>query len=190
MRELLRARARSLAWTICIAVSIAPIVGEAAVGRTQSNATVSPTGEASYSIPIFAPPGTHGMTPQMALVYGHRNGGTLVGAGWSIAGLSAITRCPRIGLLTAKRGMCAMTPPTGSVSTATNCGSLQERTDSRMRRTKRRSKHSRALDRTVPRATDPRISSSRRRTVSSTSMATLKVRGSNRSVSRPFAPGR
>ncbi len=67
----------------------------AAVGRTPGAANVSDSGEASYSIPIFAPPGTHGMTPQLALVYGHRSGSTLLGAGWSIAGLSAIARCPK-----------------------------------------------------------------------------------------------
>jgi RHS repeat-associated protein len=66
-----------------------------AVGRTAGSADVSSTGEASYSIPIFAPPGTHGMAPRLALVYGHRNASSLLGAGWSIAGLSAITRCQK-----------------------------------------------------------------------------------------------
>lgn len=66
-----------------------------AVGRTPGTANVSDTGEASYSVPIFRPPGTNGMTPQLALVYGHRNGATSVGAGWGITGLSAITRCPK-----------------------------------------------------------------------------------------------
>lgn len=65
-----------------------------ATGRTPTTLGVSPSGEASYSISITVPPGTHGMTPQLALVYGHRNGSTLLGAGLSIAGLSAITRCP------------------------------------------------------------------------------------------------
>lgn len=66
-----------------------------AVGRTPGSADVSQSGEASYSIPIFTPPGTHGMTPQLAIVYGHSNGSTLLGAGWSIAGLSAISRCAK-----------------------------------------------------------------------------------------------
>jgi hypothetical protein len=66
-----------------------------AVGRTAGSANVSDGGEASYSIPLFAPPGTHGMAPRLALVYGHRNASTLLGAGWSIAGLSAITRCQK-----------------------------------------------------------------------------------------------
>ncbi|MCW5569769.1 MAG: hypothetical protein KIT78_01625, partial [Steroidobacteraceae bacterium] len=57
---------------------------------------MSASGEARYSIPIFAPPGTHGMTPQLALVYGSRGGGdALLGAGWGVAGLSAIYRCDK-----------------------------------------------------------------------------------------------
>jgi RHS repeat-associated protein len=80
-----------------LAVALFPVLTTsnalAAVGRTQGAADVSNTGEASYSIPIFTPQGTHGMTPQLAFVFSHRNTSTLLGAGWSIAGLSAITRC-------------------------------------------------------------------------------------------------
>ncbi|HXS88161.1 MAG TPA: FG-GAP-like repeat-containing protein [Steroidobacteraceae bacterium] len=71
-------------------------VADAAVGHTPGSASVSDSGEGSFSIPIFAPPGTHGMTPSLAFVYSHRNGSTLLGAGWSIGGLSAISRCPMI----------------------------------------------------------------------------------------------
>ena len=67
----------------------------AAVGRTPTSFDVSATGESSYVIPIFTPPGTRGMRPQLALAYGHRSGGSLVGVGWNIAGLSAIRRCAR-----------------------------------------------------------------------------------------------
>jgi hypothetical protein len=66
------------------------------VGRTLGAPNVSDGGEATYSIPILTPPGTHGMTPQLGIVYGHRYGGTLLGAGWGIAGLSAISRCPKV----------------------------------------------------------------------------------------------
>ena len=66
-------------------------------GRTPTAFDVSQSGEATYSIPIFAPPGTNGMTPQLGLVYNHRSrSGTVAGLGWNIAGLSAIARCPRI----------------------------------------------------------------------------------------------
>jgi hypothetical protein len=72
-----------------------PATGQAAVGRTAGVAEVSASGEARYSIPIFAPPGTRGMTPQLAFVYGSRGSGTLMGAGWTIAGLSSIYRCDK-----------------------------------------------------------------------------------------------
>ncbi|MGH8175112.1 MAG: FG-GAP-like repeat-containing protein, partial [Steroidobacter sp.] len=95
MREFGRAQPRLLACVICIAAGLSPSISTAAVGRTPTSVDVSSTGEAIYSIPIAAPPGARGMTPQLALVYSHRSGSTLLGAGWSIAGLSAITRCPR-----------------------------------------------------------------------------------------------
>lgn len=75
---------------------LVPTQAFAAVGRTAVSVDVSQSGEGTYAIPIFAPPGTHGMTPSLALVYGHRNDSTLLGAGWSIAGLSAITRCQKV----------------------------------------------------------------------------------------------
>lgn len=64
-----------------------------AAGRTPTSVDVSSSGEARYSVPIFAPPGTAGMTPQLALSYGSRGGDGWLGVGWSVAGLSAIHRC-------------------------------------------------------------------------------------------------
>jgi RHS repeat-associated protein len=93
MRELVHAHVRTFVWAAALAATATSPNIDAAVGRTAGSPGVSHSGEASYSIPIFAPPGTHGMTPQMALIYGHRSGSTIAGAGWSIAGLSAITRC-------------------------------------------------------------------------------------------------
>ncbi|MCX7054479.1 MAG: FG-GAP-like repeat-containing protein, partial [Proteobacteria bacterium] len=66
---------------------------QAAVGRTAGAFEVNGGGEAVYSIPFAAPPGVRGLTPQLALVYSHRSGQTIAGAGWGIAGVSAITRC-------------------------------------------------------------------------------------------------
>ncbi|MBF8291755.1 MAG: Repeat family protein [Steroidobacteraceae bacterium] len=67
----------------------------AAVGRTPGTATVSPSGEAVYSIPLSLPPGTNGMTPAVSLEYRHRSIVGLLGIGWNIGGLSQIARCPR-----------------------------------------------------------------------------------------------
>ena len=67
----------------------------AAVGLTEGQPSVSDTGEAQYSIPIWAPPGTRGMTPRLAFSYGHRAGGMLMGHGWTVTGMSQISRCPK-----------------------------------------------------------------------------------------------
>jgi hypothetical protein len=74
-------------WVVALALALLVEAPQAlgAVGRTPTRFDVSATGEASYVIPIFTPPGTHGMTPQLALAYGHRSGGSLVGVGWNIA---------------------------------------------------------------------------------------------------------
>jgi Salmonella virulence plasmid 65kDa B protein len=74
-------------------LGMCPQVLDAAVGRTAGSFAVTPTGAASYSIPIFAPPGPRGMQPNISLVYSSRAGIGPLGRGWSIAGLSAITRC-------------------------------------------------------------------------------------------------
>ncbi|HEY5559864.1 MAG TPA: FG-GAP-like repeat-containing protein, partial [Steroidobacteraceae bacterium] len=68
---------------------------DAAIGRTPGAASVSPDGEAAYTIPLALPPGTNGMTPAFSLEYRHRTQAGLLGIGWSIGGLSQIARCPR-----------------------------------------------------------------------------------------------
>ena len=68
------------------ALLLAATAAHAAPGRTAATYEVSSTGEASYSIPIAVPPGTAGLTPQLALTYGHRSGTSLAGVGWAITG--------------------------------------------------------------------------------------------------------
>lgn len=56
---------------------------------------VSSQGAASFSVPITVPPGTGGMAPSLSLAYASGGGNGLLGVGWHVEGLSAITRCPQ-----------------------------------------------------------------------------------------------
>jgi len=60
-------------------------------GATMGTATAS-NGSLMYTIPIQVPPGTNGFMPGISLNYSSHGGNGLVGHGWSIAGLSVITR--------------------------------------------------------------------------------------------------
>lgn len=66
---------------------------QAAVGHTPGSFDVTSTGEATYTIPIAAPPGVNGLTPQLALTYASRSRQSIAGWGWNISGAMAITRC-------------------------------------------------------------------------------------------------
>jgi hypothetical protein len=65
------------------------------VGTIGGSFDVTLSGSSSYSIPIRIAPGTAGTEPKVALVYDSQAPGGSLGAGWSLAGLSAITRGPK-----------------------------------------------------------------------------------------------
>src|SRR5262249_11889109 len=68
-------------------------IATTAVGHTKGSFVVSSSGAATYSIPIWTPSGIAGMQPSLALVYSSQSGNGLLGVGWSVAGLSNISRC-------------------------------------------------------------------------------------------------
>lgn len=67
----------------------------AAIGRTEAGFDVSATGAAQYSIPIWVPPGTAGLQPELALSYDSMAGDGVLGIGFRLSGLSVIARCAR-----------------------------------------------------------------------------------------------
>jgi RHS repeat-associated protein len=67
----------------------------AAVGRTPGSFGVGAEGAANYSIPLWTPPGVNGIGANLALHYNSNRGNGLLGVGWSVGPLSAITRCAK-----------------------------------------------------------------------------------------------
>ncbi|CAN7238968.1 FG-GAP-like repeat-containing protein [Polaromonas sp. LjRoot131] len=64
-------------------------------GTMPGQFSVNESGAATYRIPIQVPPGVAGMEPKLELAYNSQGGNGLLGMGWSLGGLSAISRCPR-----------------------------------------------------------------------------------------------
>ncbi len=63
-------------------------------GYTSSEFNVNESGAATYSIPITVSPGTAGIQPNLSIAYSSQGSNGLLGMGWSLGGLSAISRCP------------------------------------------------------------------------------------------------
>lgn len=81
----IRSRARG-AWLLAM-LGLLPALTQAQVG-------VGDSGTPSYSMAIQVPPGIAGMSPHLGLVFSGNNVNGPVGVGWSIQGISSITRCP------------------------------------------------------------------------------------------------
>jgi len=57
-------------------------------------ADVNDNGAAVITIPIDCPPGAGGLTPELSFVYNSQAGDGIMGPGWSIGGMSKISRVP------------------------------------------------------------------------------------------------
>lgn len=71
------------------------IPGTSSTGATAGSFAVSDSGAAQFSIPVTIAPGTAGMQPAVSLNYSSQGGNGHVGVGFSIGGMSAVTRCPK-----------------------------------------------------------------------------------------------
>lgn len=91
MKSFVRTLVIKLLGTVALLGTIHQAV--AALGYTPATFNVSRYGAATYDIPIWAPPGPQGLQPSIALHYSSQQGNGPVGVGWSIAGLSSISRC-------------------------------------------------------------------------------------------------
>lgn len=65
------------------------------VGTTPGSFAVTQTGAATYNIPLVVSPGTAGMHPNLSIQHNSQRGEGLLGIGWDLTGLSAITRTGR-----------------------------------------------------------------------------------------------
>lgn len=64
------------------------------VGKIADQFEITPSGQASYEIPISVLPSTGGMAPQLAIVYNSSVREGLMGTGFDLSGLSVINRAP------------------------------------------------------------------------------------------------
>ncbi|WP_429924102.1 eCIS core domain-containing protein [Agrobacterium vitis] len=69
--------------------------GSVAVGSIPGSFDVTLSGSSTYSVPIKIAPGSAGTQPQLQLNYDSQTLAGPLGAGWSLSGLSVITRGPK-----------------------------------------------------------------------------------------------
>ena len=68
------------------------LVADPAIGNLKGTASVE-QGTMHYSVDILTPPGIAGVEPKLSFEYNQNGGNGIMGKGWHIGGLSAITRC-------------------------------------------------------------------------------------------------
>lgn len=76
------------------ALVLGALIGLCGAGPSLAQFSVSASGQATASIPIPVPPGIAGMAPNLYLQYADGGISAHLGVGWSLQGVSMITRCP------------------------------------------------------------------------------------------------
>jgi RHS repeat-associated protein len=86
-------------------------------GRTAGQFAISPTGAATYNIPIWTPPGAREIEPHLALHFTSGGPDGVMGPGWSLMGASAIVRCGKTWASTGGTGSTLGSPAGVTLST-------------------------------------------------------------------------
>ncbi|MCA0899162.1 FG-GAP-like repeat-containing protein [Microbulbifer agarilyticus] len=69
------------------------VINSDKIGALAGEFRVNEAGSATYNVPIAVAPGIAGVAPQLSMGYSSSSGNGLLGKGWSLGGLSAISRC-------------------------------------------------------------------------------------------------
>lgn len=80
---------------VAFALADGLVPAEGHLGFTSVSGGAGDDGQLSVGVPIVVPPGVAGMQPSLSLAYNSAAGDGPLGVGWSLQGLSAITRCGR-----------------------------------------------------------------------------------------------
>ena len=78
--------------TLALTFSTSTLRANSLVGSLPGDVVVTNKGNATYSMPISLPEGVAGMTPELSIDYDSTGGNGLLGMGFSLGGLSAISR--------------------------------------------------------------------------------------------------
>ncbi|MBH1989029.1 MAG: DUF1566 domain-containing protein [Myxococcaceae bacterium] len=68
---------------------------EALSVSAEGSFSVGSDGSAHYTIPLQVPPGVQNIQPSLSLYYSSQSRNDYLGLGWSVQGISGITRCPQ-----------------------------------------------------------------------------------------------
>src|SRR5262249_30902631 len=80
------------------------LAAHADFGRTPGTFEVSPLGAATYTIPLWTPPGPKGLEPDVELKYDSQMGPGLAGIGWTLSAVTSIDRCEKTNAEDGTRG--------------------------------------------------------------------------------------